>query len=167
MASLDWESHKAEIQRLYIDENKKMLEVVHEMKFSRNFIASESSYQRKLREWGIRKNRLGKENWKVIDYKIKKKKQQSGKTPQVYIDGKLCPPQKVRKEIARQAFCSTIEKLSVQFDIPSPMTPDGIQVCSPVSSDPPNLWPLGSPWLEFLDMLPSDVFKRKLNNFTY
>ncbi|KAL6793086.1 hypothetical protein J3E68DRAFT_408087 [Trichoderma sp. SZMC 28012] len=39
MASLDWESHKAEIQRLYIDENKKILEVVHEMKFSRNFIA--------------------------------------------------------------------------------------------------------------------------------
>ncbi|KAK0758232.1 LOW QUALITY PROTEIN: hypothetical protein N5P37_009534 [Trichoderma harzianum] len=152
------------------------------MKFSQNFIARlrccstkfnnlpvncESSYQRKLRERGIRKNRLGKENWKVIDYKIKKKKQQSGRSPQVYIDGKLCPPQKVRKEISRQAFCSTIDKLSVQIDTPSPMTPDGIQVCSPVSSTSPNLWPLGSPWLEFLDILPSDIFKRKLNNFTY
>lgn len=58
---------------------------------------------------------MGKANWKVIDYKIKKKKQQSGKNPQVYIDGKLCPPQKVQKEIARQAFCSTIDKLSVQI----------------------------------------------------
>lgn len=39
MPSLDWESHKAEIKRLYIDENKKILEVVKEMKSSRNFDA--------------------------------------------------------------------------------------------------------------------------------
>ncbi|KAL6793085.1 ankyrin repeat-containing domain protein [Trichoderma sp. SZMC 28012] len=40
------------------------------------------------------------------------------------------------------------------------MTPDGIQVCSPASSNSPDPWPLGSPWLEFLNLLPSDVFKQ-------
>jgi hypothetical protein len=53
---------------------------------------------------------MRKENWRYIDNRIAKRKRESGKDSEVYIDGVRCPPTKVRKETARHGFVSTIEK---------------------------------------------------------
>ncbi|KAK5996208.1 putative ankyrin repeat protein [Cladobotryum mycophilum] len=127
MASLPWEKHKSEIRQLFIAEDKPLSEVIECMKTRYQFSSSKSQYEKKLKEWGIRKRRMGKVEWTFLSQRIGKRKRDQGKDSEVYIDGDLYPPAKVRKETARQGFITTIEK----YNAPSPKTPQGIVVCTP------------------------------------
>lgn len=81
-------------------------------------------YERKLKEWGFKKYRVGAKKWEFIDHRLDKMeakreitrgKDFSGKRKwesQVYIDGILYPPKRVKYEISRKVFRSTIDKIT-------------------------------------------------------
>lgn len=52
------------------------------------------------------------EKWKFVKYRKAKRKRENGKESEVYIDGILCPSKKVKYEIGRQAFESTIARFT-------------------------------------------------------
>jgi hypothetical protein len=52
------------------------------------------------------------EKWKVVKYRIEKRKREKEKESEVYINGILCSPKKVKYEIGRHAFESTIARLT-------------------------------------------------------
>lgn len=68
------------------------------------------------------------EKWKFVKHRKDKRKRENGKESEVYIDGILCPPKRVKYETGRQAFESTIVKFS---SVCSPKTPEGVIVYSP------------------------------------
>ncbi|KAL3961261.1 hypothetical protein ACCO45_002784 [Purpureocillium lilacinum] len=111
MARHNWDNHKAEVERLFIRENRPLDEVIGILASSHDFHASKAQFERKLKEWGLRKNRMKKGDWKVISAKLAKRKRETGKDYEIYIDGVRCPSPKVRKETARHGYVSTIEKL--------------------------------------------------------
>lgn len=67
---------------------------------------SKTLYQRLFKELGIRKNKGGS-SWNWVDHRITKRKEQNRKSA-LYIDGKLVPDKKVKKEVARHV--STYEQ---------------------------------------------------------
>lgn len=52
------------------------------------------------------------ERWKFVKHRKEKRKRENGKQSEVYIDGILCPSKRVKYEIGRQAFESTIAKFT-------------------------------------------------------
>ena len=60
-----------------------------------------SQYIGKFKQWHIKKN-LTNEEWKFIDRKLRKRKQE-GKESDIYFHGKLIPDKKVKKETSRHA----------------------------------------------------------------
>ncbi|KAJ5207671.1 hypothetical protein N7449_002050 [Penicillium cf. viridicatum] len=52
------------------------------------------------------------EKWKCVKHRKDKRKRENGKESEVYIDDILCPSKRVKYEIGRQAFESTIAKFS-------------------------------------------------------
>ncbi|KAJ5083543.1 ankyrin repeat-containing domain protein [Penicillium angulare] len=67
-------------------------------------------YEYKFREWGLKKYPMGAAEWKYIKRQMETRKRESGKDSEVYINGVLQSPKKVRYEIGRQGFESTIAK---------------------------------------------------------
>lgn len=63
---------------------------------------SKAQYEKKFKEWGFAKYSTGQE-WKAVSYHVLKRKRE-GKETDVYRDGKLIPPEKVRKRISRYSF---------------------------------------------------------------
>ncbi|GAB1315418.1 hypothetical protein MFIFM68171_05628 [Madurella fahalii] len=150
MASARWEPHRTEILRLFVSEGKSLKEVIAILEQTRGFHASKAQYERKLREWGIRKNRMRNRDWFLIAQRIARRREQN-KDSEVYIDGVQCPPSKVRKETARHGFVPTIDKFRPHTaDAPSPKTPEGIIICSPGLSSWHIEWDGDAPWLQFL-----------------
>ncbi|KAH6688243.1 hypothetical protein BKA61DRAFT_448990, partial [Leptodontidium sp. MPI-SDFR-AT-0119] len=105
---------------------------------------------KKFKQWGFVKYRMRKEDWRCISTRIDKRKRESGKDSEVYIDGVQCPPTKVRRETARHGFVSTIEKFR---PAPSPKIPEGIVVCSPGPSAAQLKWDQTLPWFQFLRLI--------------
>ncbi|KAH9211436.1 ankyrin repeat-containing domain protein [Leptodontidium sp. 2 PMI_412] len=154
MKDADWELHKGAIERIYMREDKKLPELRAILNllgiFKREH--SKAEYERKFKQWGFVKYRMRKEDWRCISNRIEKRKRESGKDSEVYIDGVQCPPIKVRRETARHGFVSTIEKFR---PAPSPKTPEGIVVCSPGPSAVQLKWEQTLPWFQFLRLIRS------------
>ncbi|KFA79216.1 hypothetical protein S40288_02350 [Stachybotrys chartarum IBT 40288] len=127
----DWETWKNAIQTLYIVENRHLegeQGVIEEMARRHNFQASKNQYERHLKRWGFSKKKT-KEMWQVISGKVRKRKQNHKKT-NVYLDGILVPAKKLSKEMSRQGFMSTTERLT-WAQAPSPRTPEGFNFRTP------------------------------------
>jgi hypothetical protein len=113
-----------------------------------NTRSSKFQYEMKLKEWGLRKNLTGDE-WKVIDYKTKKRKAEHKETA-VSLQGFPIESKRVKKELGRRfpprlgdMPWHAIGKLNFLFvqllrsmvmlrhPVPSPPTPFGIVIESP------------------------------------
>jgi len=66
---------------------------------------SKAQYIRKFKQWNFEKNST-KEKWKFIARCLKKRKL-DGKESETYINGKLIPRKKVKKEVSRYYMPST------------------------------------------------------------
>jgi hypothetical protein len=71
-------------------------------------VRSKSQYTAKLKAWGYRKNAT-KEDYKNLAQREERAKQTKEKL-NVYFNGKIIPPQKLRKEISRQGYLTTRER---------------------------------------------------------
>jgi translation initiation factor 6 (eIF-6) len=67
-----------------------------------------NQYDRKFKDWGVRKNLKSKE-WRVIKYRVDKSKR-AGKQCAVFVGGMLVPSEKLEKEIRRNDFPSAEER---------------------------------------------------------
>lgn len=115
----EWLVHKEEIHFLYLTENKSREEVMTVMEKSHGFRArcaddrrliidltgfanccnSKAQYIRKFEQWDFKKNSTDAK-WKFIAQKSQKRTLE-GKESDIYLDGKLVPRKKVKKEISR------------------------------------------------------------------
>ncbi|KAL2818751.1 ankyrin repeat-containing domain protein [Aspergillus cavernicola] len=111
MADTAWESRKTDIERLYVQEDKNLSQVMHDM----------ASIH------GFRKTKA-----------------------RCTLTGFNTPLSKLSKAVYTKAFVSTIDKLSTA---PSPRTPEGVTVCTPLPSGPILMWDISLPWLRFSGML--------------
>lgn len=71
-----------------------------------NFQFSKSQYEWRLKKWGFRKNRTS-DDWKSIGWKVAKR-EHSGISSLVRIDGALVPTAKLQKQVKRNGFATTL-----------------------------------------------------------
>ncbi|GKZ27378.1 hypothetical protein AbraCBS73388_004485 [Aspergillus brasiliensis] len=76
-----------------------------------NFNKTKSQYERQLRRWGLRKYQARQTDGRFIGRRIDKRKRESNKDSEVFIDGIQQPLQKVRRERYRKAFLSTVDRV--------------------------------------------------------
>ncbi|CAI7610484.1 unnamed protein product [Penicillium crustosum] len=146
MANLNWEAHKAEIERLYIHQDKSLKEVIQTMGAVHGFCRSKSQYETKFAQWGLKKYHMGSKKWKLLDQNLKKR----GADTEVYINGVLFEPKRVKRELGRQAFQTTMQKeMEKVISKTSPKIPEGVLVYSPAPSALQLQWPSNLPWFNF------------------
>ncbi|RAH53365.1 ankyrin [Aspergillus piperis CBS 112811] len=159
MADAEWEAHKAEIERLYIRENKKLEEVLQFMETTYGFRRTKNQYTARLKKWGFKKYRMGALKWRHVNREIQKRAAE-GQNLEVWFDGVYYNPKTVQFEIHRQGFQREIDKYQ-----PLSPTPEGLIVCSPGPSIFQITWPQNLPWFIFsntalsrLQNVPSNLF---------
>ncbi|KAE9371960.1 hypothetical protein N431DRAFT_504489 [Stipitochalara longipes BDJ] len=96
---LDWTTHRAEIERLYLKEDKGLPTVMTFMRREHNFEASKAQYEAQFRHWGFRKN-WSKEHWRYAYFKSKDR-QNAGKESMINLDRTLISQEKAKKEFRR------------------------------------------------------------------
>ncbi|RAK85511.1 ankyrin [Aspergillus costaricaensis CBS 115574] len=143
MADAKWEAHKAEIERLYIRENKKLEEVLQFMETTYGFRKTKNQYTARLKKWGLKKYRMGALKWRHVNREIQKRAAE-GQNLEVWFDGVCYDPKTVQFEIHRQGFQREIDKYQ-----PLSPTPEGLIVCSPGPSIFQITWPQNLPWFIF------------------
>jgi len=119
-----WEVYKEEIKVLYLTKNKSREDVEAAMEENHGFHArfvdhrppmlcvtscaerynSKAQYIRKFDQWGFKKNSTDG-NWKYIAHKLQKRNLE-GKESDTYVNGKLVPRKKVKKEVSRHSLLS-------------------------------------------------------------
>lgn len=120
----EWEVYKEEMKVLYLTKNKSREDVKAAMektyRFQARFVGhrpliicstscadwcnSKAQYIRKFEQWGFKKNSTD-ENWKYIAHKLQKRNLE-GKESDTYVNGKLVPRKKVKKEVSRHSLPS-------------------------------------------------------------
>ncbi|OBT73196.1 hypothetical protein VF21_08718 [Pseudogymnoascus sp. 05NY08] len=131
--SQGWDRFKNIIRGLYMTKGNKLdgpEGVIKIMKTQHGFKKTKAQYEKQLKDWGFKKNRT-KRDWEIMDRKIQLRKR-TGKQSDVYLDGKLMPLEKLRKEIARQGYMTTVERNRVAFETP-PQMPRGFDIRTPLA----------------------------------
>ncbi|RDK44378.1 ankyrin [Aspergillus phoenicis ATCC 13157] len=142
MANQQWDTYKSEIERLYIHENRKLKDVMSNMKTQHSWEKSKASYTNQLKKWGFRKNsKSRKDEW--ISRKGDKRKR-DGKESEFFEHGLQLHPNKVAKAKYGKGFVSTIAQFA-----PSPKTPEGYLVITPQTTGMCLSWDSSLPWLRF------------------
>ncbi|KAK4158951.1 ankyrin repeat-containing domain protein [Cladorrhinum sp. PSN259] len=155
MSTLNWEAHRTEIERLYIKEKRSVKDIIGIMKNTHDFDASKPSYERMLRKWNVRKNKMGAENWKRVARKITK----GGNHGEVYCDGVRISFDRVRREISRYGTrgLTLREKYAIvagnRSVSASPEPSDSLFICPPDPIYQYVEWNPASHWLEFVRTL--------------
>ncbi|BCS18261.1 uncharacterized protein APUU_11089A [Aspergillus puulaauensis] len=162
MADDSWDAHRAEIEQLYIQDNK-TLKCIAEFMSSKGFRKTKSQYETQFKKWGLRKKQTVPRNtdWNFIAKRVEKRKR-LGKENEVVIDGETIPSEKVRKLQYGKMFVSTADRFS-GYGAPSPKTPEGVVVRTPSSSIASLdqawcgglslTWNASLPWLQFTKLL--------------
>ncbi|KAJ5794742.1 hypothetical protein N7457_001341 [Penicillium paradoxum] len=146
MADQEFEQFKPEIERLYVDGDNTLSEVMSYMTDKYGLSASKTQYVRKLKKWGFTKGTIPAEDWKWIGKRMNKRKWRDNKESEIHIGGKEVQASRVKKAKYGPAYSSTIAHLSTA---PSPKTPEGIVVCTPASTGMSLTWNTSLPWLRF------------------
>ncbi|KAJ0416235.1 ankyrin repeat-containing domain protein [Aspergillus carlsbadensis] len=160
MATMEWEEHKVEIQHLYLEEDMKLLELMQHMTENRGFKKTKSQYERQLKKWKFQKKEYLPRgfDWDFVGKRVEKRKRLQGKESELFVNGELYPPEKLRKALyGKKAFVSKTHNFS---GIPSPKTPEGIELRTPSSlithsfaetwlTNPRLTWNESLPWLRF------------------
>ncbi|KAJ6191430.1 ankyrin repeat-containing domain protein [Penicillium mononematosum] len=100
----DWEPHKAQIEQIYLRENKiqkELSRIMEETRVSKN----KAQYEKAFERWNFKKYKMTPEKWKVVKHRIEKRKRQKGKESEV------------KYEIGPHAFESTIARPTSGNDI--------------------------------------------------
>ncbi|OCK98570.1 uncharacterized protein K441DRAFT_486574, partial [Cenococcum geophilum 1.58] len=71
-----WNAHKATIRSLYLDENRKLTDVMRIMATEHKFSATKAQYEKHFKLWGSRKNKT-KDVWETIALKVTKRKREN------------------------------------------------------------------------------------------
>ncbi|KAJ5953801.1 hypothetical protein N7501_008080 [Penicillium viridicatum] len=108
----EWEPHKAQIEQIYLHEGKTQRELSRIMEKTYGFRKTKPQYEKAFERWNFKKYQMTSERWKFVKHRKEKRKRENGKQSEVYIDGILCPSKRVKYEIGRQAFESTIAKFT-------------------------------------------------------
>lgn len=69
-----------------------------------------AQYEKLFKEWGWAKKRH-RNDWKVIGQKVEQRRKR-GKESLVYMDNRLVPTKRLKKEISRQGYMTTLEKFN-------------------------------------------------------
>ncbi|KAF2502823.1 ankyrin [Lophium mytilinum] len=125
--SLPWELHKETIKDFYVSHTLK--EVMEFMSKEKKFNATKSQYESQFKLWQLKKYKKS-DQWKAIGHKLRKRKRE-GKESEVYMDGELVSPQKVKKAITRP--CAYVSATDLFISAPSPKTPLGVAIRTPHS----------------------------------
>ncbi|GLB19608.1 hypothetical protein AtubIFM61612_009520 [Aspergillus tubingensis] len=128
MADAEWEAHKAEIERLYIRENKKLEEVLQFMETTYGFRKTKYQYTARLKKWGFKKYRMGALKWRHVNREIQKRAAE-GQNLEVWFDGVYYDPKTVQFEIHRQGFQRETDKYRQgvrEMDLPSQIIEGGL-----------------------------------------
>lgn len=148
----EWEVYKEEIKVLYLTKNKSREDVKTAMEENHGFHASKAQYIRKFDQWGFKKNSTDG-NWKYIAHKLQKKDLE-GKESDTYVNGKLMPRKKVKKEVSRHSLLSW-QIMSIPGRSPTP--PGGVEIRTPPRE--PNFFVqyLHIPWFEFETLVEPQI----------
>ncbi|KAI0876477.1 hypothetical protein GGS24DRAFT_513613 [Hypoxylon argillaceum] len=119
--NLDWEGHKMEIQRLYLDENQDLAATMEVMKKKYSFEASTKLYKARFKIWGWQKN-LPSKHAQFMAEMAKKRRLEEGKTTVFSYGGKLWTEDKVlssarRAKRPRPDDASEVEDIATPSDI--------------------------------------------------
>ncbi|KAF2653820.1 ankyrin [Lophiostoma macrostomum CBS 122681] len=127
VSEAEWDLHKATIYDLWSQPKRILNSIMQIMQKDYDFRPTKSQYEDRFRKWGWKKNKKA-DTWRFIAHRVEKRKRDK-KESDVKINGEVIEYKKVKKEISRYGFVSTIEKA---FSIPmSPKTPPGVDVCTP------------------------------------
>jgi len=132
MPKHDWEKFRADIERLYIVEDKALVEVVEILATMKGFRArsvsfrlmqvtnptdcesSKSAFEKRLRQWGLCKYNMGQEKWNAVARIIEKRKM-LGLTSDIYVRGVKIPQDKVQREISRNVALTLRSKFATSL----------------------------------------------------
>jgi hypothetical protein len=94
-----WEKHRQVIERLYLEENQALDQVMVFMKNAYNFEATEQAYKKKLRRWKISKNIPAQ----AMEYMLSQVETRldQGKESQIYWHDRLVDPEKIERSKQR------------------------------------------------------------------
>ncbi|KUJ14548.1 ankyrin, partial [Mollisia scopiformis] len=148
----EWEVQKKIIERLY--QNHTLSKVMSLMEEDHGFIAKKAQYTRKFKQWNFSKYSTS-DKWKFVARELEKRKR-DGKESETYINGKLIPNKKIKKETSRYLLPSYYNTLGTS---PILQTPTGVEVCTPRGGDwePRFVDYLHIPWFEFEEFIHRDV----------
>lgn len=117
----DWDSHKEAIRELYVDQNKKLKEVMTTMARDHEFTASANMYKKRIRTWGFHKNL--KRNDVVAALHQKTSRNAGEKTAKLTIRGRVIDPKRLQRYVERTGVSSLDgSQAHVSHQIPS-LTP--------------------------------------------
>lgn len=197
MSDAEWEPFRPDIERLYCYENKTLNYVLEYMErmydFKKSWVwckavislfseltreNSKQQYQRQLKKWGLSKNQVKEKDWKTIVQRAGKRKRNDNKESEVHFCG---VQRKIKKAEYRDGYVSTInnfagniliqtfaESFADLFQAPSPSTPEGVIICTPVSPGMRLEWNTSLPWLRFRELVRPDISQSmNLNNYRF
>ena len=79
---------------------------------SLTFRDSKSSFEKKLRQWGLAKHNMGQHRWSAVG-RILKRRKRAGKRSDVYVQGVMVSRDKVRREVSRHVALTLRSKFPV------------------------------------------------------
>ncbi|KAB8206326.1 ankyrin [Aspergillus parasiticus] len=121
--------HKGMIERLYVEEDRTLNDVMAVVENTYGLRASKDTYKRWLKKWGLRKN-IKSEVWTWANHRIGKRKAgETSKRTDIHFNGARIDEKLVQKEISRHV--STTDRL--RAIAASPATPEGYSIATPGS----------------------------------
>ena len=127
----EWETHRATIYRIYIENDRPVKELMEEMRDRHAFSATlvseifltaacilkgvalidcrKSQYLAKLKRWNFVKN-LSAEEWKYVAKRFNQRRDCGRDRSVVLLHGRRLPESKVKKAIHRYSFVSTADR---------------------------------------------------------
>ncbi|KAF8857405.1 hypothetical protein BDZ45DRAFT_803403 [Acephala macrosclerotiorum] len=88
---LEWDSFKTEIRRIYIDEDRTLIQTMEEIQRTFRFKKSLRNWRSKLKEWGFDKNLTRETRFMLA--KAEKRAREEGKSTEFERDGLKVPPE--------------------------------------------------------------------------
>ena len=80
---------------------------------SESWIDSKSSFEKKLRQWGLTKYGMGQHKWKAVG-RILERRERAGKKSDVYVRGVMVSRDKVTREVSRHVPLTLRSKFSME-----------------------------------------------------
>ncbi|RAH55385.1 ankyrin [Aspergillus piperis CBS 112811] len=123
--------HKDTVQRLYVDEDLTLDELMDFMESNFGILASKDTYKRHFRKWKLRKNN-NRDFYIWANHRLEKRSHENPKKKtQILLNGKAIDEKTIQKNIPRQV--STYDQ--ARAAAASPATPQGYSIVTPAGFD--------------------------------